>query len=149
MEELNPPIATATLQKRPMPRWFKVLAGLSLVALAVVMGGILFTERWVEVIDDHLTDLKQHNINHAYYNHTSKDFQAVTSFDSFIAFTEDHPILTNHLSAHFTDRSINQHISTLSGKITSIDHHSFPIEYRLIREDGEWKILSIRFLSQN
>lgn len=137
------------IEKRPMPWWFKVMAGLTVIALITVMGGILFTERWVEVIDDHLSELRQHQIDKAYYNHTSKDFQAVTPIESFVAFTNAHPILSNHVSAHFTERSINQNISTLSGKITALDHHSIPIEYRLIREDGEWRILSIRFLDSD
>lgn len=149
MTASNSTVAAMVVQKKPMPRWFKILSLLSFIALVLVMGGILFTERWVEVVDDHLADLKAHRVEEAYYQHTSRDFQSSTSLDSFKAFVEQHTILSNHLSTHFTERSINHNISTLSGKITAMDHQTLPIEYRLIREDGNWKILSIRFLERD
>lgn len=138
--------ATTTVKKKPMPIWFKFLALLAVLALVGVTAGILFTESWVDVVDHQLEALRQHDIEKAYFAYTSKDFQAATSLDQFRNFIEAYPVFLNNQSAHFIQRSIEHNIGTLKGNLTSLDHVNTPIEYKLIKEDDKWKILSIRLL---
>lgn len=141
---------TPSLQpKRRMPLWFKLLATLAVIALFGVTGGILFTERLVDVIDHQLTMLRQGDIDQAYELYTSKDFQSQTSLDQFRHFIKAYPVLQHNQAAHFNQRTIKDRIAVLKGNLISDEHHSIPIEYRLVKEEGKWKILSIRLLQPN
>lgn len=137
---------TALVKKKPMPFWFKLVGLLAVLALMGVTAGILFTENWVDVVDHHLDALRNQNIEKSYSSYTSKDFQTTTTLDQFRNFIDAYPVFLNNQSAHFTQRSIEHNIGTLKGNLTSNDHVNTPIEYKLIKEDGKWKILSIRLL---
>ncbi len=136
----------AAVKKKSMPIWFKIAAFLAVLALIGVTAGILFTESLVDVVDHQLEDLRKQDISKAYYNYTSKDFRAATSLDQFRNFVEAYPVFFNNQSAHFSQRSMEHNIGTLKGHITSLEHVNTPIEYKLIKDDGKWKILSIRLL---
>lgn len=138
----------STSQKKAMPGWFKTLAGLSVFALIVVIVAILLTERWVGVVESQLQELKEGDIKQAYYLYTSKDFQRKTPFEKFQTFINAHPILFQNPSARFTTRGLNHNVSTLKGQLTDFNRKPIPIEYRLIKEEGKWKILSINFIEQ-
>lgn len=142
--EAKPNVSLIT--KKPMPFWFKLLTFLAVLALIGVTAGILLTESWVDVIDKQLEALRQEDISKAYYDYTSKDFQATTSLDQFRQFVQSYPVFLNNQSAHFTQRSIEHNIRTLKGKLSSQDHVETPIEYKLIKEDSKWKILSVRLI---
>ena len=135
-----------TVKKKSMPIWFKIAAFLAVLALIGVTAGILFTETLVDVVDHQLEAFRKQDISKAYYNYTSKDFRAATSLDQFRNFVEAYPVFFNNQSAHFSQRSMEHNIGTLKGHITSQDHVNTPIEYKLIKDDGKWKILSIRLL---
>ena len=140
------PASTQLVKKKPMPIWFKIVAFLAVLALIGVTAGILFTESLVDVVDHQLEALREKDLSNAYNSYTSKDFQAATSFDQFKSFIEAYPVFINNQSAHFAQRAIEHNIGTLKGNLTSQDHVTTPIEYKLIKEDGKWKILSIRLL---
>lgn len=134
------------VKKRPMPLWFKILLALAVLALIGVTAGILFTESLVDIVDNQLSLLRKSEIEEAYKNYTSHEFQQATSLDEFRDFVTTYPIFQENQSAHFTQRSMQNHIGRLKGNLTGPDHEKVPIEYRLVKEDGKWKILSIRFL---
>lgn len=142
----TPQPESPTIKKKSMPIWFKIAAFLAVLALIVVTAGILFTETLVDVVDHQLDAFRKQDISKAYYNYTSKDFRAATSLDQFRNFVEAYPVFFNNQSAHFSQRSMEHNIGTLKGHITSQDHVNTPIEYKLIKDDGKWKILSIRLL---
>jgi len=133
---------------RKMPLWFKALSWASVVSLIAVIGGILFTETWVEVVEEQLHELKSGDIEKAYYEYTSRDFQSKMPLDKFRVFAAAHPILFQNPYAHFSNRGIHHNVSILKGKLTSLDHRNIPIEYRLIKEGNSWKILSIRIFEK-
>ncbi len=145
----TPPEPSSTpprVKRKPMPFWFKLLAFLAVLALVGVTAGILLTESWVDVVDKQLEALRQDDIDKAYYDYTSHDFQAATPLDQFRQFVQAYPVFLNNQSAHFTQRAIEHNIRTLKGKLISSDHVETPIEYKLIKEDKKWKILSIRLI---
>lgn len=141
----EPPVHQV-VQKKPMPIWFKIAAFVAVLALIGVTAGILFTESLVDVVDNQLSALRENDISKAYYNYTSKDFQAATSLDQFRSFIDAYPVFLNNDSAHFSQRTIEHNIGILKGTLTSQDKVNTPIEYKLIKDDGKWRILSIRLL---
>lgn len=136
-----------SIGKRRMPLWFKILASLAVIALIGVTAGILFTESLVDVIDHQLEALRHSDIDKAYSKYTSQEFQKETSPEEFKHFIQSYPIFSTNEFAHFTQRSIKGNIGTIRGNLTSPDHVKVPIEYKLIKEDGRWKILSLRLLN--
>ncbi|MFI5344387.1 MAG: DUF4864 domain-containing protein [Chlamydiales bacterium] len=140
----NPPENPQQIKKKPMPRWFKILIIITLLALIAVSAGLLFTESLVDTVEKQLDALRKNDIETAYQAYTSKDFQAATSLNQFRQFVQSYPILHTNHSALFPQRSIKDHMTILRGKLMEHDHGSTPIEYRLIKEDGKWKILSMR-----
>lgn len=143
--EANQPPIEQVQTKKPIPWWLKLLSLIAILALIAVTAGILFTESLVDVAEHQLEALREGDIQKA-YSYTSKDFQAATSLNQFRDFVEAYPVFFNNRSVHFTQRSIEHHIGTLRGNLTSNDHINTPIEYKVIKEDDKWKILSIRLL---
>lgn len=142
----NQPENPHQIKKKPMPRWFKISIFMTLLALILVSAGLLFTESLVDTVEKQLDALRKNDIETAYQAYTSKDFQAATSMDQFRQFVRSYPILHTNHSALFPQRSIKDHMTILRGKLMEHDHGSTPIEYRLVKEDGKWKILSMRLL---
>lgn len=134
------------IKKKPMPLWFIILVVTAILALIGVTAGILFTESLVDVVDNQLSDLRDSNIDKAYYAYTSSEFQKSTSLDEFREFVETYPVFVHNQSAHFTQRSLDHNLGTLKGNLTDLEHKKIPVEYKLIKEDGKWRILSIRLL---
>jgi hypothetical protein len=142
-ETISPSIIQ--VKKKIMPFWFKCAIFLALLGLIAVTGGILFTETLVDVVEHQLKELRVNNISKA-YDYTSKEFQKNTSLEQFRQFVEDSPIFLQNHSGLFTQRSIEEHIGTIKGELISENHQATPIEYHVVKEDGQWKILSIQFL---
>ena len=129
-----------------MPLWFKIVIGFAVIALIAVTWGILFTERLVEIVDDQLASLRHEDITTAYYGYTSKGFQETYSLEQFREFLNAHPGLLKNEFSHFGKRGLVKHVGILTGTVTCANHAVIPMEYQLIKEDGAWKISSMRSL---
>lgn len=138
------PSKPVSMKKKKMPFWFKAMTFVTVLALIGVTGAILFTEKLVDVVDYQLEALRNGNIEKAYSAYTSSEFRETTSLDRFQNFVTAYPAFEKNLSAHFSQRSFDRHIAVLKGYLSSVDHIDTPIEYRLVRENNKWKILSIR-----
>ncbi len=77
------------------------------------------------------------------YSYTSKDFQAATTLDDFKTFVEQNPSLKNNDSSSFLNRSIENNEGTLEGSLKAKDGGVTPVTYKFVKEDDEWRILSI------
>lgn len=119
--------------------WFVLLFS-TIFALAVYI-----TSALDKPIDKQLEALKKGDIKAA-YAYTSKDFQNATSLDDFKAFIKQYPSLTNNRSSFFNERQIENNVGVMKGTLTAKDGAKTPIQYRLIKEDGVWKILNIEVL---
>lgn len=96
-----------------------------------------------KVIDQQLEALKNNDIAKAYYAYTSKEFQKSTSYKQFEAFISATPILTQEHTNSFTKLVFNNNIATFSGILTDTNGVEHPVEYDLIEQDGQWKVLQI------
>lgn len=127
----------------------KVLIG-CLIALALFILGIIgiiaiamfATSGINDVANDQLKALRGGDVAKA-YSYTSKDFQAATSLDQFKAFVDEYPSLKNNESSSFASRSIENDQGTLEGSLKSKDGGVTPVTYKFVKENDEWKVLSI------
>lgn len=127
-----------------MPKWFKGLVGIVLLCLVLGLFGIFFSENMLEVIDGQLTKLRENRVTQAYYDYTSKEFQKITSMEAFRKFITLYPVLSDNKSFIFEGRGFDNDIGRVQGTLISNDLQEMQVEYHLIKEDYNWKILSIR-----
>lgn len=78
------------------------------------------------------------------YSFTSQDFRSATSLKEFEAFVNHYPSLKNNKSITIVRKEIKNDTGIIRGTLHSTDGSSISIEYLLIKEDGEWKILGIQ-----
>lgn len=134
-------------KKKKMPIWFKLLLSLAFMALVGVTVAILFQENLRKTVEDQLTTLHAKDVTKAYYLFTSQDFQKATPLETFREFVNDHPAFINNKTFEINTIHTYDDKRTLTGKIKSTDGEVLPVEYQLIKEDGTWKILSIKILA--
>lgn len=96
-----------------------------------------------KTIDQQLEALKNNDIAKAYYTFTSEEFQKATSYKQFESFVLATPILTQEHTNSFTKLVFNNNIATFSGILTDANGVEHPVEYDLIEQDGQWKVLQI------
>lgn len=117
---------------------------LIILAIIVVAVGLVFyfTSGLSSTAEKQLSDIKAGNMEAA-YSLTSKEFQQVTSIETFKSYVEKFPILKDYKSIKFTERKIESNVGYLAGTIEGTDGTKMKIEYQLVKEDGKWKIQAI------
>ena len=135
---------TASVPKRKMALWKKIAIGLVLLIVLAVGLSIMATAPLVKPIEAHLALLKAGDIEGAYAQ-TSGVFKQETSREAFVRFIAARPVLKEITSHTFNSRTRENGIGTVSGTLTAQDGTVIPVMYRLVQENGEWRILSITF----
>lgn len=120
--------------------WKKILLGILAFIVFVVILAFVLTKSISDVANKQLQALRQGDMVGAYAL-TSKDFRAQTSLEDFEKFVKKYPSLKNNLKSSWSERTINNGQGTLKGKLTATDGGVTPIEYHLVKENNEWKIL--------
>lgn len=123
--------------------WKKILLGIAAAIVVIVVLVLVFTKSLTEVANKQLTALRAGDIAQAYTVYTSKDFQAGTSQKDFEVFLSHYPSLKNNKGSSWSERSISNNTGILKGSLTSNDGAVTPVEYHFVKENDEWKILSI------
>ncbi len=127
-----------------MPKWLKiallVAAGVAAAIGAIVLIALWATSGLLEPVERQLAAMKAGNMEAAYAE-TSEAFRQQTPMDAFTGFVEQYPILKDHASHSFANRSINNGVGELAGKLTSPTGGVVPVNYRLVKENDAWKIL--------
>ncbi len=139
--EPNPPPSTPTASPKKR-KWPRILAGLGAFIVAAVGLAFYFTAGMTRVVETHLAFLRQGN-HAAAYALTSKDFQKATSLEHFTAFVKRYPSLAKNRSHTFSTRSRENGLGTVKGSLTAQDGAVTPVEFKLVKEEGEWRILAI------
>lgn len=96
-----------------------------------------------KVVQAQLDLLRQHKLQEAYNVYTSKGFKKSTPYDGFEEFLRDEPVLVDNKSVDLDELSFDNNIATLTGTLVASNGSLIPVEYDLVDEDGDWKILHI------
>lgn len=78
------------------------------------------------------------------YAYTSIDFRGATSLNDFEEFVSHYPALKNNKSAKFSETQRKNDTGIARGTLYADDGTATPVEYLLVKEDGEWKVLGIQ-----
>ena len=97
----------------------------------------------VEAVEAQLAAFRSNDVAKAYFGYVSRDFQETTPLKAFKEFVRNYPILTRHNSATFGDAQLDGKQGTIDAVLHG-DSNSHSVEYKLVREDGRWKIWSLR-----
>ena len=129
-----------------MPKWAKIALGVAgglAVFIAIVVAIVFYaTSGVIDAIDRHLALLKAGDVPTA-YEETSEAFRSATTLEGFVAFIDAHPLLKEIEDHSFSSREIKNGVGHVSGKLTTGTGGVLPVEYRLVKENETWKILSI------
>lgn len=132
---------------RKMSLWKKI--GIGVLAffafIAVVISLVMWlTSDVVAPVDRQLVLLRQGDVKTA-YSETALAFRDTVSFEKFEAFVKQYPSLSRNKAHSFTERSIDaKGTGTVKGTLTDDRGAVLPAEFRLVKENGVWRILSIR-----
>lgn len=97
----------------------------------------------VKLVHEQLMYLQKDDIVDAYYTFFSKEFQSETPLQVFQEFVNTHPILTSYKNIDFKDKRIEDSTGFITLLLGS-EQGNFKAEYKLKRENGEWKIWNLR-----
>jgi hypothetical protein len=138
----TPTFATMPQPKKKMATWKKVVLGGVVFIILVVSLALYATSGLLVPINAQLEALRAGNLRGA-YEQTSSAFQQTTSYEQFAAFVKAYPGLFKNKDTSFSDRSWEGSQGHVKGTLIDDSGGVIPIEYRLVKENGKWKILGI------
>ena len=133
---------SAAPPKKKMALWKKIAIGLVAIIVAVVGLALFATSGLREPVDRQLAALGRGDFQAA-YSETSQAFQRSTSLAQFEQFIRANPIIAEANDASFSERRVEDGVGYLQGRLTTPSGGVQPISYRLVKEEGVWKVLSI------
>ena len=97
----------------------------------------------INKIEQQLLALRNNDINEAYFGFVSQDFLKETPLDAFKQFVKTHSVLSHFKGIEFKNHTIinDQGFVDL---ILDSDQGEYLLEYKLVRENGDWKVWSLR-----
>lgn len=93
----------------------------------------------VAPIDAQLRNLRSGDIEHAYKDTTSSEFQASTSLEAFKEFVEKYPILLKHKTLEVKPVAIQQNDASVTVVLNPLKE-AVTVNYLLVKEHNLWKI---------
>ena len=128
---------------RAMKTWKKVALG-CVVAIALIITLAMFATSGLDgPVDRHFAALKGGDLPAAYAE-LSIATQTKNPPDAFKAFIERNAVFTHVVGHTFTTRSWENGQGVLEGTLEIEGGGKLPIKIHLVKENGEWKILSYR-----
>lgn len=118
---------------------------MALISL-VLMGWLAFARNdIVDSIEGHLKAINNDHVTKAYYKYFSQDFQTHTPLVAFQEMISTNPVLKQNKAIRLFDHSIDGHRAIVNGVLASQDDLMVPVEYKLVKEEGRWKISDMHF----
>jgi len=130
-----------------MAMWKKIVLGFVAIIVLVVSLALFLTGSLVDPVDKQLAALRSGDIDTA-YSMTSDAFKKAVSRERFVAFLKANPSLMEITDHSFSTREVGDGIGTLKGTLETKSGSKIPVVYKLVDENGEWKILSITLPKQ-
>jgi hypothetical protein len=136
----HPPAAEPKPKKR---LWLKIAAGLAVVIVLAVVIGFWATSGLVDTIDRQLAAIKRGDMQAAYAENAIalRDRISLADFETFV---KRYPALHRNADRSFNSRSFQGGSGEVKGTLTDDRGAVMPVQYRLVKENDVWRILSIR-----
>lgn len=134
--------ADAPLPKKKMALWKKILIGVGIFILLIIWLANVATSGIVKVAEKQLNFIGSGDLKGAYAL-TSNEFQKSVSYDNFVNYINSYEALKNNKDHEFTEKETSGDTGTIKGTLTAKDGTAVLVEYKLVKESGDWKILSI------
>ncbi len=100
----------------------------------------------VQIIKDQLKALRGGDTSKAYYAFVSQDFENNTSFEDFKSFLEEYPIFTEQDEVTIGNGVEESDLRLVRIALQS-EEETAEVDYRLIKQDDDWKIWGIQILT--
>ncbi|GGI82276.1 DUF4864 domain-containing protein [Legionella impletisoli] len=118
------------------------------ISIATFIGIVFYlTSGMVDVARLQLSAIKAGE-NKLAYSYTSKEFQKAIPYNQFERFISLYPVLKNTTETSFTQRQIENNGGLIAGVLKTKEGKEVPVEYRFIKENSEWKIISINIKTE-
>ena len=127
-----------------MKTWKKVLLGIGAFIVIVIVLAFYLTKGAADAAHTQLAAIRAGDAARAYAL-TSRAFQKDTSFEDFRKFITSFPPFASNESASFPERSVDNGVGLLRGHLVARNGTRTPVEYRLVKEDGEWRVEGVKF----
>lgn len=109
----------------------------------VIVLALILTQGITDAAKSQLKAIRSGDIAKA-YGYTSKTFQQETSFENFKKFVETYEAFKNNDDVSFSTRETQNDTGILKGELKSKDGKKTPVSYKLVKENGDWKIEGIK-----
>lgn len=101
------------------------------------------THDLIDAIQNFLTAIRTNALSKAYKEFTAEHFRKENSLAEFQDFIKTHPEIVKTHSASFEKLMFNNNIATFAVVLFITDTQVVPVEFDLLQEKGQWKILHI------
>jgi hypothetical protein len=91
------------------------------------------------MLDEHMQAINAGNY-HLAYTHFSDDLKQDVSFEEFRTELDEFSSVLPSQKSYFTEVKVINNVASIEGTLTGRDGAIFPVEYKLIREKGVWRI---------
>jgi hypothetical protein len=141
-----PPAAPAPSRKTPWLKWTALGCGALLVLLAA-FGTLMYfviqraTAGPEQVVQDFLAAAGRGDYAAA-HEHFSAPLQEVQPFDQFAAAAAANSMFFEVTETTFNNRSVDTTGAELSGSVTLATGTVVPASFKLVKENGAWKLIS-------
>ena len=126
-----------------MRTWKKVVLGVVTAIALIITLAMVMTSGLDEPVDRHFAALRAGNLDAA-YSELSIATQRQNSPAEFKAMIERNPMFAHIVGHTFTNRSWKNNQGLLEGTLDVEGGGTLPITVHLVKENGQWKILSYR-----
>lgn len=120
-----------------------IAATLGVIAFVAIFAGVFFFTSGAATAADEFFALIANGDTTGAFAATAEEFRATTTQADFERYLES-TSLTRFESASWSNRSVENNRATLSGTITTRDGGQIPITVGLVRESGQWRVLSVK-----
>ncbi len=121
---------------------FLAFIGIVIAGLAIIFS---LGKPVTNTIASQLNAIKTGNLEKAYYDYTTKEFQKNVSLEQFKQFIREHTALYHNKTARFNSWGIeNGKKASVKATLTGQNGSTIHAEYKLIKENGKWKIAALQ-----
>ena len=126
------------------PIWVRVLFLFSIGGTLVALLALFAPSDAVDVVENQLEALNDSRISEAYYEYTSNEFQKGTSLPQFKEFLSIYPVLHDNRAYRLELNGADSNKAQVTGVLVSQDLEEMQAAWGLVKENDEWKVVSLR-----